>query len=112
MVEIYIPRRTPRRLHIAPVVTRADAPLAFPFDNQRVCLTDSFSTGITMKKLRNIDLSGYEAEEFDKLLDESTNKIAKRPPKTKRAWEAEVPAWLKASRHGSSKSCYPRQRSM
>ena len=45
-----------------------------------------------MKKLRNIDLSGYEAEEFDKLLDESTNKIAKRPPKTKRAWEADVPA--------------------
>ena len=43
-----------------------------------------------MKKLRNIDLSGYEAEEFDKWLDDSMNKIAKRPPKTKRAWEAEV----------------------
>lgn len=65
-----------------------------------------------MKKLRNIDLSGYEAEELDKLLDESTNKTAKRPPKTKRGWEADVPASLKASRHGSSKSYYARQRSM
>ena len=92
--------------------TRADAPLAFPYDNQPVYLTDSFSIGITMKKLRNIDLSGYEAEELDKLLDESTNKAAKRPPKTMRAWEADVPASLKASRHGSSKSYYPRQRSM
>ena len=64
-----------------------------------------------MKKFWNIDLSGYGAEEFDKLLDEST-KIAKHPPKTKRAWEADVPASLKASRYGSSKSSYPRQRSM
>jgi hypothetical protein len=112
MAEIYIPRRTHRRRVIAPVFARADALLAFPFDNQRVCLTDSFSTGITMKKLWNIDLSGYEAEEFDNLLEERTNKIAKRPPKTKRAWEADVPASLKASRHGSSKWCHPRQRSM
>jgi hypothetical protein len=65
-----------------------------------------------MKKLRNIDLSGYEAEEFDKWLDDSMNKIAKRPPKTKRAWGADVAASLKASNHGSSKSNYPRQRSM
>jgi hypothetical protein len=90
----------------------ADAPLAFLFDSRPVCLTGSFSIGITMKKLRNIDLSGYEAEELDKLLDESTNKTAKRPPKTKRAWEADVPASLKASRLSSNKWSDPRQRGM
>ena len=65
-----------------------------------------------MKKLRNIDVSGYEAEEFDKWLDESTNKILKRAPKVRRAWEADTLAPLKASRHGSSKSSYSRERSM
>jgi hypothetical protein len=65
-----------------------------------------------MKKLRNIDVLGYEAEEFDKWLEESTNKILKRAaPKVKRAWETDMPAPLKASRQGSSRSSYSRQRS-
>jgi formylglycine-generating enzyme required for sulfatase activity len=66
-----------------------------------------------MKKLRNIDVSGYEAEEFDKWLEESTNKILKRTPKVRRTWEADAPGPLKASRHGQSKSSsYSRQRSI
>ncbi|PTR17661.1 MULTISPECIES: hypothetical protein [unclassified Nitrosospira] len=66
-----------------------------------------------MKKLRNIDVLGYEAEEFDKWLEESTNKILKRTaPKVKRSWEADMSAPLKASRQGSSKSSYSRQRSL
>jgi hypothetical protein len=66
-----------------------------------------------MKKLRNIDVLGYEAEEFDKWLEESTNKILKRAaPKVRRAWEADMSAPLKSSRHGSSKSNSPRQRSL
>jgi hypothetical protein len=63
-----------------------------------------------MKKLRNIDVLGYEAEEFDKWLEERTNKILKRAPKAKRAWETDMSAPLKASRQGSSKSVYSRQR--
>ena len=66
-----------------------------------------------MKKLRNIDVLGYEAEEFDKWLEESTNKILKRSaPKVRRAWEADMSAPLKASRHGVSKSGSSRQRSL
>jgi hypothetical protein len=63
-----------------------------------------------MKKLRNIDVLGYEAEEFDKWLEESTNKILKRAPKVRRTWEADMSAPLKAPRQGSSKSVYSRQR--
>ncbi|PTR16912.1 hypothetical protein C8R31_10165 [Nitrosospira sp. Nsp2] len=63
-----------------------------------------------MKKLRNIDVLGYEAEEFDRWLEESTNK--KRAPKVRRTWEADAPPSLKASRHSSSRSSYSRQRSM
>ena len=63
-----------------------------------------------MKKLRNIDVLGYEAEEFDRWPEESTSK--KRAPKVRRTWEADAPPPLKASRHGPSKSSYPRQRSM
>jgi hypothetical protein len=63
-----------------------------------------------MKKLRNIDVMGYEAEEFDKWLEESTNKILKRAPKVRRTWEADISAPLKASSHGSNKSVYSRQR--
>ena len=62
-----------------------------------------------MKKLRNIDVMGYEAEEFDKWLEESTNIILKRAPKVRRTWEADMSA-RKASRHGSNKSVYSRQR--
>jgi hypothetical protein len=40
-----------------------------------------------MKKLRNIDVLGYEAEEFDKWLEESTNKFLKRAPKVRRTWK-------------------------
>jgi hypothetical protein len=66
-----------------------------------------------MKKLRNIDVLGYEAEEFDKWLEESTNKILKRAaPKVRRAWEADISASVKPSRHGSSKPSYSRQRSI
>jgi hypothetical protein len=65
-----------------------------------------------MKNLRNIKVLGYEAEELDKWLEESANKILKRAPKVKRAWEGETPPSLKASRHGSSKTSHPRQRSM
>jgi hypothetical protein len=65
-----------------------------------------------MKKLRNIDVLGYEAEEFDKWLEESTNKMLKRAPKVRRPWEADTSPPLKTSRHGSSKSSDPRQRSM
>jgi hypothetical protein len=63
-----------------------------------------------MKKIRNIDVLGYEAEEFDKWLEESTNRILKRAPKVRRAWEADMSAPLKASRHGSSKLGNSRQR--
>jgi hypothetical protein len=65
-----------------------------------------------MKKLRNIDVLGYEAEEFDKWVEESANKILKRVPKVRRTWEADTRPPMKAFRHGSSKSSYPRQRSM
>jgi hypothetical protein len=37
-----------------------------------------------MKKLRNINLLGHEAEEFDKWLEESTTKILKRAPRVRR----------------------------
>jgi hypothetical protein len=67
-----------------------------------------------MKKLRNIDVSGYEADEFDRWLDHSANKVLKRATKVKRAWDADAPAPLKTStsRHGSNRYGYSRQRSI